>query len=256
MKELCFSLSPSTTAELRNHPGKKIKSNIGGKNCTIEILIPSYLKQLQAFYKHNVEFDIRSAQQKSGIPYSTHHFGLSIYFEQAQELKLHDEDMKFVDGIKSLIKEYGVVIIKNVFLDSEARDMGHRNRFPNLKFHYDRSELQPTVYSLYTRNPFDDEQKHPRISSTLFIPNLVAYLQSLKEGNDKLSSIQGLCSNYDIFHDENMDDVISNVVAEHRWDEPEGVGELSMIDNRTVLHASYYRDGHHPGYKIGVRYCS
>jgi len=54
-----------------------------------------------------------------------------------------------------------------------------------------------------------------------------------------------------------MSDVISPTLAvEHGCDEPERVGEISLIDNRTVLHASYFKDGFHKGYRIGVSYCS
>ena len=51
-----------------------------------------------------------------------------------------------------------------------------------------------------------------------------------------------------------MGQIIDNVVLEQRWDEPEGVGEIAMIDNATMLHASYYRDISELGYRIGVRY--
>ena len=59
---------------------------------------------------------------------------------------------------------------------------------------------------------------------------------------------------YTIFTDEKMNDVFNNIILEHAWDEPQGTGEISMLDNRTVYHASYYRDRFNKGYRIGVRY--
>ncbi|MEE8059842.1 MAG: hypothetical protein V3T17_18720 [Pseudomonadales bacterium] len=251
-----FLLQPHTLSQLLSHPGEVFISTILGKQCSINIIIPSHLKHLEAFYHPGILSNIDIAQQESGIPYEHLHFGLKIHFNQPMELQLHDSEMDFAPIIKQLIKQFGVVIIKNAYLHSEVRNLGHRNKFPHLKFHYDRTELQSTVYSLYSRNPFDEEQKKPRIASTLFAPNLVAYLQSLKEKKVNRISDNGMRSNYDLFQDEDMSEVISNIIVEHRWDEPEGIGELSMIDNRTVLHASYHRDGFHPGYRIGVRYCS
>lgn len=45
-----------------------------------------------------------------------------------------------------------------------------------------------------------------------------------------------------------------NVILEHAWNEPQGTGEISIIDNITCLHASYYPRVYEPGYKIRVRY--
>lgn len=54
--------------------------------------------------------------------------------------------------------------------------------------------------------------------------------------------------------DEPLDDVLGRIVLEHAWDRPEGTGEISLLYNRTVLHASYYRIKDTKGYPIGVRY--
>lgn len=147
----------------------------------------------------------------------------------------------------------GAVVIKNVYLDSEHRNMGHRNRFPQLNFHVDRSEKQPTHYSMYTRNPFDNEQKHPRKSSTLFVPSIIGYLQSLKEKSIDPASAKGNKGTYTIFTKENMSELVNNIIIEYAWSEVTGTGEISMLDNITCLHASYYPT-HEKGYKIGVRY--
>jgi len=256
MPDLVFNVDPSVLLALQKNPANRVATKISGHRCSLSIIIPDHPQELQKFYQGTSFSDLDRAQEKSRINYDIRHFGLLISFDEATEITVHDTAMELVPIIKALIKTYGVLIVKNAFLSTEMRELGHRNRFPHLKFHYDRTVLQPTIYSLYTRNPFDEEQKMPRIASTLFTPNLVAYLQSLKEKNVSKASKEGVASNYDLFSKENMKDVISHIVAEHRWDEPEGVGELSIIDNRTVLHASFYRDGVHAGYRIGVRYCS
>ena len=125
-----------------------------------------------------------------------------------------------------------------------------------MKFHRDRNEFQPTPYSLYTRDPFDEEQMQPRTSSTLFIANIVAYLQCIKEEEYDQIKSKGTNSHYNIFQNADIPDLINKTILEHRWDEPENIGEISMIDNRTMLHASFYRNPLKEGYRIGVRYLS
>ncbi len=49
-------------------------------------------------------------------------------------------------------------------------------------------------------------------------------------------------------------DLFGDVILEQPWDAPEGTGEIAVIDNRTVLHASYHKDGRTKGYAIGARY--
>lgn len=53
-----------------------------------------------------------------------------------------------------------------------------------------------------------------------------------------------------------MGNIINNIAIEHRWNESEVTGEISMIDNRTALHASYERTPSIVGYHIGVYYCA
>ncbi len=78
--------------------------------------------------------------------------------------------------------------------------------------------------------------------------------QYVKEGNIKDFQHNGFGAHYDLFAEEEMNTLIGNVVMENRWDKPEGIGELSILDNRTVLHASYYRHTYELGYRIGVKY--
>jgi len=240
-------LSPSIFNPISNGNAKFL-----GEHCTASIAIDNYADKLTRFY--NLSSSLERISEQSGIPFSQKKFGLIIHFDEPQNLNLHNGDMEFVAGIKELVKEYGVIILKNAYLAQNFRDMGHRNRFPNLRFHRDRNDAQPTPYSLYTRNPFDEEQKKPRISSTLFTANIVAYLQSFKQGDFEVISSKGLLPAYNLFEEEDMSMVIDQVVVEHRWDEPEGVGEISILDNRTTLHSSYLRSNMGAGYRIGVRY--
>ncbi len=48
--------------------------------------------------------------------------------------------------------------------------------------------------------------------------------------------------------------LVGEVLVEMDWRASQGVGEIALIDNRTVLHASYYRHPEHKGYGISVRY--
>lgn len=235
-------------------PGQSIQTQLCGLPATLTVAIPDYDQTLIQFYGSNILPNFDSAVHRSGIPCSSKHFGLIIRFEQPAVLNMHDEQMSLLGNSKTLIKHFEAVIIYNACVDEKSRDVGHRNRFPHLKFHRDRNESQPTPYSLYTRDPRDPLQCKPRISSTLFATNLVAYLQCMKERDYKQISTKGLNAHYDIFFEEDMSQAINKVVLEHRWDEPEGVGEISMLDNRTTLHSSYLREGLKHGYRIGVRY--
>jgi hypothetical protein len=51
-----------------------------------------------------------------------------------------------------------------------------------------------------------------------------------------------------------MKPILGEIVLEQPWDEPDGTGEIAVADNRTVLHATYHKDGTTKGYPIGTRY--
>ncbi len=235
-------------------PEQPLEITLCGSTATIEIAIPHYNQQLMQFYGSNILPDFDTAIHRSGIPCQSKHFGLIIRFHQSTVLNMHDEQLSFYGNAKTLIQCFETVIIYNACVDEKSRDVGHRNRFPHLKFHRDRNETQPTPYSLYTRDPHDSEQVKPRISSTLFTSNLVAYLQCMRERDYTQISTKGINAHYDIFKQEDMSQLLNKVVLEHRWDEPDGIGEMSMLDNRHTLHSSYLRQALKHGYRIGVRY--
>ena len=249
-----FQVPDSIINELLQSPDQPITTELDGHSVSLHLAIPNYLQQLQQFYGLTIFPDINTVVSRSGIDFATEHFGLVIHYDKAVELTLHDNEMSIIGNAKKLIELFEVVTIINASLNQSSRDHGHRNRFPHLKFHRDRNESQPTPYSLYTRNPFDPEQSQPRISSTLFIANLVAYLQCMKEREYEQIKVKGMHSHYDIFKQQDMSLALEKVIHEHRWDAPEGTGEISMLDNRCTLHASYMRDAVYQGYRIGVRY--
>jgi len=239
---------------LRTNPEQVINGNISGHSYLVTILIPDYQQRVRTYYADVLNSDLDKECQMLGIPQCPDHFGILIRFSNPTEISLYDQNGVIYDGLCELISEFGTVIFHNVFFESAIRSYGHRNRFPHLRFHVDRNKGQEARYSMYARDPFDAEQKHPRTSSTLFIPNIVAHLQGVKEGSVDQATADGVTSSSVLFEKQAMDQLLGNIILEQRWDEPTGTGEISIIDNATVLHASYYRDAQRSGYKIGVRY--
>ena len=240
--------------QLLDNPAKTFDVSVSGVGCQLSFVIPDYAENLQKYYTELLKTDLSGFSQALSIPMPFKHFGVQCRFNQAIELDLHDEEMSLLGSIRQLIDDFGPLFLKNVYMRANYRDMGHRNRFPHLSFHIDRSVNQPTPYSLYTRDPFDAEQRHPRTASTLFIPNLAAYLQCMKEGACHPDTDKVVRPQYQLFGGEEMTKVLGNIVAEQTWDDPEGTGEVAIIDNRTVLHSSYYRSADRDSYRIGVRY--
>lgn len=221
---------------------------------TARIAIPDYRSKIESYYQDLLPNGLDELCRSAQIPCDFTHFGVIIEFDQPMELSLHDEQLALPDGLHQIIARTGPLILRNAFLDSAVRTHGHRNRFPHLNFHVDRSLKQVTRYSMYTRDPYDSEQKFPRTSSTLFVANIVGYLQGVRDGIINPVTDKGGRGTYAIFHKTDMAEVLGNVVLEHAWDLPLGTGEISMLDNADCLHSSYYRDPSLKGYKIGVRY--
>ena len=249
-------ISPAWLDNIVKLPRQPVSGNWSGSNFSAEVIIPDYRQQVQAYYSDVIRGDLQGFCNQHQLVAPPTHFGLQITFEQATELSLHSKELVLDAGLRQIIERLGAVVVKNAYLDADIREPSHRNRFPHLNFHLDRTAHQVTVYSMYTRDPFDAEQKMPRTSSTLFLPNSVAYLQGVKEGLINPTVDPGLGTSYVLFSNEVAADQFGKLIIEHRWDLPQGVGELSMLDNRTLFHSSYYRDASVKGYKIGVRYLS
>ena len=109
----------------------------------------------------------------------------------------------------------------------------------------------PNQYSCFTRDPANPEQRPPRASSTLFVAKIVAWLEEARR-TDGAST--GFKSSYDLFQDSLTSVLFGELILEQPWAAPDGTGEICIIDNRTVLHATYHKDGTNPGYPIGARY--
>ena len=54
--------------------------------------------------------------------------------------------------------------------------------------------------------------------------------------------------------EEDVAALVGEIMVEQPWQAPEGTGEITILDNRTVLHASYYERHQDKGYPIAVRY--
>ena len=145
-------------SQLLTNPRGAVIGSHAGKSYKLKIAIPDYASHVAAYYDELIPNSLQKLSQQVDIPFRFNHFGLVCEFNEAIELNLHDEDMNLDDKIRSLVDNVGPVIIRNAYLSSQKRNMGHRNRFPHLSFHVDRSPKQPTPYSMFTRDPFDAEQ--------------------------------------------------------------------------------------------------
>ena len=239
---------------LLNQPHREVTGRYNGTEYVARLVIPDYAARINEHYRDITKGNLANICQQARIPFNFSHFGVELHFQESIELTLHDDELNLAPGLHELIAGVGAVIIKNAYMPDKLRKVGHRNRFPHLNFHVDRTANQPTHYSMYARDPFDEEQRYPRTSSTLFFPNIVGHLQGIKEGLVNPETDQGVRGTYTLFTKEPVSELMQDIIIEHRWDEPEGVGEISTLDNLTLLHASYYRNHHEVGYKIGVRY--
>jgi len=236
-------------SRLNAAPGEPHGIQLLGHDCTAEIYIPDAAKKISAHYHDLLPGGLSQLAASVNLANPFQHFGVRIKFRESTLLEVYDRDLKLAEDLKSLIAAYGAVILENTYMSDTCRNEGQRNIFPDLDFHYDRSLLQPNHYSLYCRDPFDETQRALRDSSTLIIPNVVAFLQQQREGAPAADCKRAM---YKIFRKSDMDPLVNSVILEQGWRAPEGTGEICLIDNHTVLHASYYRYG--KGYPIGVRY--
>jgi hypothetical protein len=255
-KAISFEFNQSLISNLDLNPNTPIVNKLFGNSFKAEIIIPEYFQIIQQYYHSQIKYSIKYYHDNLNLPPLFSHFGICITFEKSTKIHIHDTNMVLSNSVKTLLIKYGAVILKNVYLDAEMRDMGHRNRFPQLNFHIDRNPMQLTHFSVYTRNPFDEEQKHPRSSSTLFIPYLVGYLQGLKEGKDHVADKNGLITSSVLYQPTAIPELLNSIILPHSWNESENTGEISIIDNINILHASYYPNEFNKGYRIGVRYVS
>lgn len=243
-----------TFEKLLRDPEKDVRGVFGGASYSARIAIPNYGARLARHFPDVAPNGITAASVQAEIPFNLVQFGLIVTFDKEAELPLHGDDMVLDDSARALVDRFGPVIFRNAYIFGEARNRFHRNIFPHLKFHVDRGPALPNQYSCFTRDPSDAEQRFPRASSTLFTANITAWLEVIRAGEADLKSERGVRSSYDLFIDADMAPLLGEIVLEQKWDAPVGTGEIVIADNRTVLHATYHKDGRTKGYKIGARY--
>lgn len=239
---------------LLKRPRDPLVKQYGATELTIRIGIPDYQARISAHYSDIFKAAPAPLNESSPARIQFENFGLLLDFGEPTEIPVHDDDRRLDENIRGLIARFGPVIFGNAYLPEKIREMKQRNIFPSLRFHFDRGPDQPRPYSLFTRNPFDSIQREPRDSSTLFVANIVAVLQYLREKRECDLNRHAYAGVYQIFEGLSLNGLIGDILLEQAWDRPRETGELCMLDNRTILHASYYRSRTIKGYPIGVRY--
>lgn len=237
---------------LATAPLSHVAGDLGGVAFRAEVGIRDYDKKIAAYYEPLPLGNLDSVCLRAGIPFSFRHFGVVVRFETPVRLACDDQDWVLRPQLKDLVARFGPVVLKNAQAPSSDGTQPQRNIFPHLNFHVDRTADKENQYSFYSRDPNDPAQVEPRGSSTLFIANIAAHLQALREGvvDHEGAALKSL---YRLFEGKGeAERAFDQVIFNHAWDEPAGTGELVMIDNRTVLHASYHRP--RKGWPIGTRY--
>jgi len=234
-----FELSAEQIQDLTIAAARPGNPGIATSQFSAKIAIPDYAS---AVVRH-----FGTMPEQIGAPPAFRHFGLIVRFNAPTRVELYDESRTLPDGLRRVLAAFGPLLFRNA-VSAVPDEEPQRNIFPSLRFHVDRAPPQEEVYSLFYRDPSDPVQHHPRKSSTLFIDNAVGLLQGRKEG---LSPARVL-SSCNLFLDEPIEPLLGRIILEQRWDAPNGTGEIAVLDNRTLLHASFYK--HDGGYPISVRY--
>ena len=208
--------------------------------CRAGIMITGYDKRISKTYNLPDRSDAHDPVFRQ--------FGLLVEFEKETTLPLIGDGEQLDSAAKSLLKRHGAMVLRNARISETDRQTSQRNIFPNLKFHYDRTPSQGNYFSLFFRDPDDPAQHPPRQSSTLIAANSVIQLEAQKTGQWN-GSLQPW---YDLFQDSDIAQLSGDILLEQTWSAPAGTGEIVLLDNSAVMHASYYREA--KGYQIGVRY--
>ncbi|NIA69265.1 hypothetical protein HBA54_11750 [Pelagibius litoralis] len=235
-------MSPALLQSLQEQPTEPLRGRAGGADFEISVMIPEYRRRLVEHYEPDCGSPVTAPPFR--------HFGLLAAFSSPVELPLHDRTKTLHAELRRLVHTFGPVILRNVHLSDEARCADQRNVFANLEFHIDRGPTQADHYTLFWRDPFDAIQRQPRSSSTLVLANAAACLQAQKEGHGGSE----FKKSYRLFEKEPVAELVNKVLVEIPWRAAEGVGEVAILDNSTVLHASYYAHPELRGYPISVRY--
>lgn len=250
------AFDPATFGLLLRNPDAAIDGSFDGIPYRARIAIPFYSRRIERFYDEICRGGLKKMTAIAGVPFELDQFGLVVTFARAAEIGLHDSAKLLDPSIRALVERFGPVILRNASIAGSARKEFHRNIFPHLRFHVDRGPMVENQYSCFTRDPSDAEQRHPRDSSTLFIANFVAWLETVRSGDDQARNERGMRTSYDLFEGKDVGGLLGEIILDQPWNEPEATGEIAVVDNRTVLHATYNKDGVTRGYPIGARYLS
>jgi len=234
-----FSLRAKNIEELFATAGSSDNPGIATPDFIARVASPNYAAAVARHYGPSV------GQIDAPAPFR--HFGLCVAYRKPTRVQLYDESRRLLDGVRDAIATFGPLLFRNA-VSALPDQEPQRNIFPSLRFHVDRAPPQEELYSMFYRDPLDPVQRNPRGSTTLFIANAVGLLQARKEG----LPVDRVPSSCDLFQKENIDALVGQILLEQRWDAPVGIGEIAVLDNRTLLHASYYK--HQGGYPISVRY--
>lgn len=249
-----FDFPASVCDTLLRRPDETVRAAIWHGACTARVAIPHYAANVAAHYADRIQGGLDRTCANAGIDPCFRHLGLMLEFDSPTEIVLFDGEQVLDDAVRDLVARFGPLILRNAAIAGAPAAEFQRNIFPDLRFHVDRGANQPNQYSCYARIATDPVQREPRSSSTVFAANIVAYLQGVREGSINPAAERGMQASYDLFSRESPAPLMGKIILEQRWDAPRGTGEVVVIDNRTVLHSSYYRDPHNRGYPISTRY--
>jgi len=248
-----FELSDNIIQNLKRNPQVPFFGKVGNELFTAKVIISNYHEKIENYFSRLGGESLIDFCKRMEIDMEYPHFGLRVEFEKEFSLVAHDDQRLLEDGIRKLVDAFGPVIFRNVKLPPCDENTQHKAIFSDLNFHRDRGEGLPYQWSLYYRDPQDPKHTRPRLSSTVFIPNLVAFLQNQKENGVPRETALQSC--YNIFQDRDTvsDAIEKNVILEQRWDAPDYHGEVVVINNPPMFHASFYRMKKR-GFRIKVRY--
>lgn len=253
---LTFELSESQLEALSRRPSQALAGSISGAAFRSFVGIANYPGHIRRHYASAcADLSLAELNEKSGGAVLHENFGLIVEFGQPVELLVHDDEENLVPGLRQLMAAFGPLIFRNARLRSELQENVQKNIFPSLRFHTDRGRNQHNQISLFTQDPRDEEQMEPRLSSTLFVANVVAWLEFHHRSKGGVRAAEAsLRSSFDLFEGQNIRDAIGRIILEQPWKAPRGTGEICLMDNRQVLHASYHHTMSGKGWRIGARY--
>lgn len=240
---------------LARQPEARIQGNYLGTGFTVKVALPFMPARIARYYEALLGGEsLDGLAQRIGTTPPFNHFGLICAFDTPVNLAVFGEDMRLSEDFRAAEDAFGPIMFRNASADLPGVAAPQTNIFSHLKFHFDRGETQPERYSLFLRDGNCPTQCEPRKSGTVIVPNVVAYLQALKETGSAQDAERMLKASRKLFETEDIRPLKGEIMIEQTWDAPAGTSEVTVIDNRTVFHASCYPDAKTPGYPIGVRY--